>query len=210
MAARTSRMKAGSAASRTAMSTYSRSALRHRLRHAEVREDRERRPLAVALADERHDRHAHVERLQRAVDAAEGHRVEHEVDQLVARLVLRVVAPLRQEEEPVGRDARRRGEPRHTSRGTPDSPARKTSRARGMRSSTSRQSPRQRRDSLSGVTNAPIRIASAATAERRAVERMRRRRRRRADTDRRSRPSAAASRSGTPDFPRRPRGDRSA
>ena len=47
------------------------------------------RALAVPLADERDDRHAHVERFQRAVDAAVGHRVEHEVDDAVARLVLR-------------------------------------------------------------------------------------------------------------------------
>ena len=86
-------------------------ALRDGLGHAEIREDRIRCPLAVAPADERDDRHTHVERLQRPVDAAIGHRVEHEVDDRVARLVLRVVAPLRQEQQALGGDSRRGGEP---------------------------------------------------------------------------------------------------
>ena len=36
-------------------------------------------------ADKRDHRHAHIEGLDRAVDAAEGHRVEHEIDEPVTR-----------------------------------------------------------------------------------------------------------------------------
>ena len=136
-------------------------ALRDRLRDAEIGQDRIRAAFAVPLADERHDRHAHVERLERAVDAAEGHRIEHEVDEFVARLVLFVVAPLRQEEHPLRRDARRGGDPGvdRTQRGRVGENA---SFARGMRASTSRHRARQRRDSLRPVTKAPMTIASAA------------------------------------------------
>ena len=136
--------------------------LRDRVGHAEVREDRIRRALAVTLADQRDDRHAHVERFERAVDAAERHRVEHEVDELVARLVLaRRRAPA----------ARSRGAPArcrlprrcgHSASRNAGFVGENASCARGMRASTSRHRRRQRRDSLSAVTNAPIRIASAA------------------------------------------------
>ena len=82
-------------------------AVRDGLGDAEIREDRVRSPLAVPAADERHDRHAHVERLERPVDAAVGHRVEHEVDDRVAGLVLRVVAALRQEQQALGGNSAR-------------------------------------------------------------------------------------------------------
>ena len=50
----------------------------------------------MLAAHERHHGYAHVERLQRSVRAAVGHRVEREIHQRVARLVFRVVSSLRQ------------------------------------------------------------------------------------------------------------------
>ena len=38
-------------------------------------------------AHKRYDRNRHGERLQRAVDATVGHRIEHKIDELVARLI---------------------------------------------------------------------------------------------------------------------------
>ena len=181
------------------MSTYSRAALsrpsRVTPRLARIEYD-VRSPWR--LPDQRHDGHAHVERLQRAVDAAERHRVEHEVDE-------RDSAPgfPRRRGPAAGRCSAVRGDAagreqaqiRARSAGLTGENA---SIARGTRASTSRHSARQRRDSFSGLTNAPMTTASGGDAQRRAVERMLGAPARRAGTDRRSRPSAAASRSGTP------------
>src|SRR6266540_1715759 len=95
MAALTSVLNGASVASRTAISTYSLplwatvcvTPRLPRILYAQ------RSPFPSSRLPD--DGNAHVERLQCAVGAAEGHRIEHEVDNVVASPILRVVAPLR-------------------------------------------------------------------------------------------------------------------
>ena len=163
----------------------------------------------MAPPDQRDHRHAHRKRLERAVDVAERHRIEHDVDEPVARLVLRVVAALRQEQVAVARDARRRHQLL-------------------VRAAVLRTGGRERE---AGARNAfgdflPEREAASRQLHRRDEradhERVRRHRRpprdergdlrrlERRGTDRRSRSSRAAARSGAPGPPAGPPRRRSA
>ncbi len=137
-------------------------ALRHRVQHTEVGENRIRRPLAMPLADQRDDGYAHGERLHRAIDPAVGQRIEHEVDQRVARLVFVFVAALRQEQQAI-RERCLLPPPSAHRAGAARGCWVKTRASRPARAArTSRHNARQRRDSLSGPTNAPMTMASDA------------------------------------------------
>ena len=152
IAARTPAMKRGSVARRTAISTYSGPLFATVSVTPRLREDGIAGALAVPLADERHHRHSHVERLERAVDAAERHR-----DRARNRRA-RNAPDFPRRRGPAGRTARRSGGDSGGAGELADRAPRaaglageNASFARGMRSSTSRHSARQRRDSLSAA-----------------------------------------------------------